>query len=134
MRGTGALIAAVVVAALAAPAAHAAGDPLPWPSKLPPLPVSARVQPHPVRNCAHASLACIDGLMSRLRAQFAPLDQARDHRALFSLAYLRITQGLRDSIVNGELRDPTWMEYVITDSSNHYFQYFGEYAAGRTVP
>src|SRR5438270_748888 len=110
------------------------GDPLPWPSLLPPLPVSTEVQPHGVVHCRRASLGCIGGLLTRLNAQWRPLDAACDHRALFSLAYIRITEGLRQAIATNQLRYPRWMEYVITDFSNHYFQVFDDYQRGRRVP
>src|SRR5205085_2206181 len=31
-------------------------------------------------------------------------------------------------------QDKRWMRYVIGDFSNHYFEYFRDYAAGRPVP
>src|SRR5438045_9494211 len=92
------LVALVVLVAFPA-TARASGDPLPWPSLLPPVPVSAKVQPHGVPNCRHASIRCIDGLLRRLKALWRPLDASCDHRALFALAYIRITQGPRDSSV-----------------------------------
>lgn len=103
-------------------------------SWLPGMPVPANVQPHAVPNCAHASLACINGLISRLRTQWTALNADCDHRAVFSLAYLRITEGLRTAILRHELHWPRWMESVITDFSNHYLGYFNDYAAGRPVP
>jgi hypothetical protein len=131
----------------AAPAAGAVGaDPsypergyenLPWPSLLPSLPVTAAVQPHPMPNCEHASLACVDGLMERLESQWRELDAACDHRALFSLAYLRITEGLRDELAPGRagiFRYPRWMTYLITTFSNRYFEAFAAYEGGRPVP
>lgn len=69
-----------------------------WPQALPAAPSSAAIQPHGVRNCRRASIRCIDGLMRRLEAQWRPLDAACDHRALFSLSYLRITAGLREDL------------------------------------
>jgi hypothetical protein len=127
------LLGALLVAA--APASAQSGPPSPnWGAALPGAPVPAGVQPHGVTHCRRASLRCIDDLAARLRVQFAALDAACDHRAVFSLAYLRITEGLRKTIVAGKLRHPRWMEYVIADFSNHYFQYFDDYAHGRPVP
>jgi hypothetical protein len=124
-------VLAVVVAIAAAPAAADHHDEnLPWPNLLPPLPVPASVQPYGVPHCRHASVRCTDNLIRRLRRQWRALDAACDHRALFALAYLRITQGLR----NYPFQDRDWMRYVIGDFSNHYFEYFRDYAAGRPVP
>src|SRR3954466_15699832 len=138
MRRAGVLMVVVAALACTVPAAARPQDRnLPWPELLPPLPVSTKVQPHPVPHCARASLACIDDLLTRLRTQWRALDVACDHRALFALAYIEITQGLRDDLARPVPRYfhyPKWFIYVITDFSNHYFQAFADYAAGRRVP
>jgi hypothetical protein len=135
MWGRLALIA--VAAALALPAAAQAqeGPPSPnWGLALPGGSVPADVQPHGVEHCRRASMRCLDGLIRRLRAQWAQLDAACDHRAVASLAYLRISEELRRLIRAGGLRYEGWMHYVIAHFSNHYFRFFGEYARGRPVP
>jgi Family of unknown function (DUF5995) len=134
MRGR--TVAALVVAALGVAAPARAGDiPTPNPEvALPGLVTGPGPQPHGVPHCRRARLACIDGLIRRLRRQWHRLDATCDHRAVFSLAYLRITQGLRRAIVVGELRDPAWMEDVITAFSNRYLATFADAAAGRPVP
>jgi hypothetical protein len=106
---------------------------LPWPQALPPLPVPADVQPHPVRNCRHPGRQCLRGLERRLRTQWRGLDAACDHRALFSLAYLRITHGLRRGY-STLFDDPRWMAVVIASFSNRYFHWFSSYERGRHVP
>jgi hypothetical protein len=106
----------------------------PWWSALPPRPVPASVQPYGVPHCRTPGMRCIHSLERRLRRQWTALDAACDHRATFSLAYLRITEGLEHMIRAGGLRDPHWMETVIADFSNHYFRSFADYAAGRPVP
>ena len=127
-------LAALLAAAACLPATSASADHnnanLPWPQALPPQEVSAAVQPKPVRNCRRARTKCIDGLIKRLRRQWRKLDAACDHRALWPLAYLRITQGLR----NYRFRDRRWMIYVITHFSNKYFEAYRAYARGRPVP
>lgn len=126
----------MLAAAVALAVAPAAGADTPTPNPeaaLPGLP-GAPARPHPVAHCRHASLKCIDGLIGRLRAQWTVLDATCDHRAVFSLAYLRITQGLRRAIVAGQLADPHWMEYVITDFSNRYLATFAAAARGNPVP
>jgi hypothetical protein len=109
---------------------------LPWPALLPSVPVSTKVQPHGVEHCRRASLRCMDGLLRRLRRQWRALDARCDHRALFSLAYVRITKGLRDDLARRHprwFRDRRWFTYVIADFSNRYFAAFRNYARGRYV-
>ena len=124
----------------AAPAGALAGpDPenLPWPELLPPAPVPTSVQPHPVPHCRRVGIHCMDGLLSRLRIQWRALDRRCDHRALFSLAYLRITTGLRDDLARQHprfFRYRNWMIDVIVDFSNRYFATLRDYARGRPVP
>jgi hypothetical protein len=101
---------------------------------LPDTPAPTHVRAHGVEHCRKASLRCVTGLERRLRRQWRPLHAACDHRAMFSLSYLRITRGLKVAIKRGDLRYPRWMEYVVADFSNRYFQYFADYAAGREVP
>ena len=138
MRLGGATIAVLACLLLTAPARADHHDSnLPWPQALPPLPVPADVQPHPVRNCRHPGRQCLRGLERRLRTQWRGLDAACDHRALFSLAYIRITKGLRDDLARRHprwFRYPRWFTYVIADFSNRYFATFRDYAAGRPVP
>lgn len=128
---------AAVMAFVAAPASAQEQPQIPTPNWGPLLPASQvpnTNQPHAVHNCRRATLRCITGLESRLQKQWSALDATCDHRAVFSLAYLRITQGLRQAILAHELAYPQWMEYVITDFSNHYFKYFRDYANGKPVP
>jgi hypothetical protein len=98
--------------------------------------VSAAVQPRPVDHCRKASIRCVDDLLRRLHPQWKALDRACDHRALFALAYIRITRGLRDDLARSEPRwfkHRKWFEYVITDFSNRYFRAFDGYNRGRPV-
>jgi len=133
-----ALVAAALTLALAPVARADHGDEnLPWPQALPPLPVSTAVQPHGVRHCRRARIRCLTGLERRLRRQWRRLDRRCDHRALFSLAYLRITEGLRRDMQRSHprwFRDRRWMEYVITAFSNRWFRWNRAYEHGRPLP
>ena len=136
-----ALIAVALGAALAVPASSPAADPfvrnLPWPNKLPPLPVTTKVQPHPVENCPRAGVACIKQLADRLDAQWRKLDASCDHRAVMALSYLRITEALLEDISRPKprfFRDKRYMAYVITTFSNRYFAAYDASERGRPVP
>jgi hypothetical protein len=129
-----------VAAALAiAPVARADHDDenLPWPQALPPLPVTTKVQPHGVEHCRRASIRCLTGLERRLRVQWRRFDRTCDHRALFSIAYLRITEGLHQDLARRHprwFRDRRWFELVITAFSNRWFHWNRSYDHGRHVP
>jgi hypothetical protein len=132
-----AALVAAVLAVLSLPAAARADhhdSNLPWPAALPPQEVSTTVQPRPVDHCRKATIPCVDDLIRRLRAQWRPLDRACDHRALWPLAYLRITQLLREDLgrdVPRWFRQRKWMFRVITDFSNRYFRAYEGYRRGR---
>jgi hypothetical protein len=128
---------AVVGALALSAAAHAQaqGPPSPnWGTALPGQAVPTDVQPHGVRHCRRASMRCLDSLIRRLRTQWTGLHARCDHRAVASLAYLRISEELKRMVAAGGLRYPGWMHYVIAHFSNHYFRFFEDYAAGRPVP
>jgi hypothetical protein len=144
MRGLGrrraagaALAGALAVALSAAPARGQDVPAIPSPNLealLPDTPAPASVQPYPVPHCRRAGLRCLTSLERRLRRQWRALDAACDHRAVFSLAYLRITQGLRRAIRDGLIRDPRWMAYVVAEFSNRYFAIFAAHEQGQPVP
>src|SRR3954470_17189678 len=95
------VLAAIVVAGGALPAATASAgaDSVPnpaWPQALPALAVPNTVQPHGVPHCRHASIHCVDNLAARLQQQWQGFDASCDHRAVISYAYLQITNGLHD--------------------------------------
>lgn len=127
---------ALLAALLAAPAAHADHHDrnLPWPAALPPMETPASVQPVPVDNCRRATIRCVDDLLRRLRRQWRRLDASCDHRALWPLAYIHITKGLRADLSRPEprwFRHRRWMFSVIADFSNRYFRAYEAYRRGR---
>jgi hypothetical protein len=131
-------VCAAAIAALLATAPQAVADHgdsnLPWPAALPPQEVRTAVQPMPVDHCRKATIRCVDDLIRRLRRQWKPLDAKCDHRALWPLAYLRITQLLREDLareVPRWFRHRKWMFRVITDFSNRYFRAYEAYRRGR---
>ena len=132
------LVVAAMFALAAAPAAADHRDAnLPWPYLLPAQPTTTKVQPHGVRNCRRASIRCLDRLARRLERQWRRLDAVCDHRALFSLSYLRITERLREDLARRRprfFRHRKWMMLVITTFSNRYFKAFGDYERGRPIP
>lgn len=134
-----AAVAVVVTAAcLVLPAGASALADIRWPQLLPGrTDITTSVQPHPVANCPEATIACVDDLLRRLREQWEPLDAACDHRALWPLAYMKITQGLRDGLTGAAppaFHHPDWFIYVVTTFSNRYFEAYANYEAGRPLP
>ena len=133
------LALAVALLLLAVPASASAQEAvnIPWERALPPAPSGTQVQPHPVRGCRDGGLGCIVRVEKKLRTQWKRLDAACDHRAIAALAYLRITELLREDLSRKEprwFRHKRYMAFVITDFSNAYFDAFERYARGLPVP
>ena len=129
-----ALLVAAVLVAGAAPAAHASQDPNPpWPDVLPPLPVSDTTQPGPVPHCRRISMRCIDGNIRRMRR--AVDRYGCDHRAVFAMTYMTLSQALRDTMV----RDPHFFHdarYLIVEDTvfaNYYFYWLHALDRGRPI-
>jgi hypothetical protein len=90
-----------------------------------------------VPHCRRASIACVDQLARRLERMRARLDATCDHRVVPALAYLRITQALRDDIARRKPRyftDKRYMEFVIATFSNRFFASYTRYEKGLWVP
>ena len=132
------MLAAVIALAVLVPAAAADhhGTNPPWPQALPPGASPTDVQPGPVRHCRQPRLACVDGLLRRIRRQWRRLDAACDHRAVLTLAYLRITQELRRELPKRDsiFHHKRWMYTLITTFSNRYFRALRRYRAERSIP
>lgn len=108
---------------------------IPWERLLPPL-ATGSGQPVAIPGCADGSIECVRRVEDRLRAQWTALDAACDHRAIAALAYLRITELLREDLERAQprfIRDKRWMSFVITDFSNSYFEAFERYEQGLPI-
>src|SRR6266542_3922154 len=110
-RGISAVLALVGVAlVVAVPAqASASGTYIPWPSLLPGLEIGPEGPPRPMHGCRHLRVRCVTRLVKRLRREWAAEDARCDHRAIFSIAYERISRSIRDRLAHHEtFRYPRW--------------------------
>ena len=131
MRGVtiGTLLALLL---LVAPAAASAEDPafVGWTALLPGL--ATDYEPSSDNDCAAGRTRCVDAVIREMRRRFAPLAEACDHDAIFSLTYLRTTEEYRRSI-----DDPTFYEdarFVNHEDAvfaRYYFEAYDNWDAGR---
>jgi hypothetical protein len=135
--GLAVALAAVAIGA-GAPSAGAAGLPegyVPWPDLLPGRTVGPSAPPHSVPGCRDLGLDCVDRLIVRLRREWRAEDAACDHRSIFSIGYLRITQEIRHRLARHEtFRYRPWFISVVQGFSNEYFATQRRYDAGKPVP
>src|SRR6266536_1166480 len=122
---------AVVVAALAialgvsaAPAGADRDDGyVPWPGLLPGLRIGPSGPPRPMPDCSDLRIGCVDRLVHRLHREWSAENAACDHRAVFSIAYERISRGIRDRLVHHTtFRYRPWFISVVQAFSDEYFK------------
>jgi hypothetical protein len=140
---TAALLAAILGAAsptLAAAVEPSGGRPpadnyIPWPSLLPGRQVGPAGPPRGLPGCRALELSCVDRLVRRMRAQKRADDRTCDHRVIFSLGYLRITNEIRRRLrAHESFVNPRWFIGVVQGFSNLYFQAQRRYDRGDAVP
>ena len=136
VRATSVLICSIALAAgaLVSPAhAAAAADPSPLDpviDMLQPAPVPYSPYDGPV--CADGDPSCIDDVIAEMEDRFAPLAATCDHDAIFSLAYLRVTQNVQAAAESGYFADRTWLTQVDAVFAESYFETIDAWHAGRT--
>ncbi|HET9420377.1 MAG TPA: DUF5995 family protein [Nocardioides sp.] len=130
---------------LAPTAAHADDDPL---GPLGPLvpgtvfgvldPVITLLPPFPVPHtpyvgvvCPGGEDACIDDVVTEMQERLDGLAAACDHDAIFSLAYLRVTENVRDAARSGYFQDRKWLTQVDAVFAELYFDVRDDWHAGR---
>jgi hypothetical protein len=129
-----ALAGLMLVAGLPAKAT-ASGTYIPWPSLLPGLRIGPSGPPRPMPGCRHLSVRCVSRLVRQLHREWTAENARCDHRAVFSIAYERISRSIRD-----RLRDHTtfryrhWFISVVQAFSDEYFATQRRYDAGKPVP
>lgn len=129
----GALCAAALLAA-GSPAqteGSVGADPLdPVIDTLPPRP--APHVPYDGELCATGSDRCIDATIRQMRKRLEGLAASCHHAAVFSLAYLRVTEDVRRALREGFFTDPVWLNQVDAVFARHYFDTMDHWRAGRT--
>lgn len=136
----GTLLALVVVAAPLVPAQ--ADEPDPDPIRglvLPPLDsLIGLLPPVPVPGadyagdlCRSGGDECIDEVIERMQVRLDGLVATCSHSAIFSLAYLRVTENVRDAVRSGYFDDEQWLNRVDTVFAELYFDTTSRWEAGR---
>jgi len=89
--------------------------------------------------CPDGSPSCIDATIQKMQDRLDVLAAACDHDAIFSLAYLRVTENVRDAVATGVFDDRVWLGQVDAVFAQYYFDTLdawnsGDPAARATVP
>jgi hypothetical protein len=99
---------------------------------LPALPTPYK--PYTGTICPGGEDACIDDVIDEMEERLEPLAEACSHHAIFSLAYLRVTENVRDANRSGYFADRAWLNTLDTIFADMYFRTMDDFRAGRPVP
>ncbi|NYJ00228.1 hypothetical protein HNR19_000926 [Nocardioides thalensis] len=136
-------VVALVAVLSPSPSAHA--DPVPPDPDpvrgivLPPLDlVNGLLPPLPVPGadyagdlCRSGGDECIDEVIARMEPRLERLAASCSHSAVFSLAYLRVTENVRDAVRSGYFEDAQWLNRVDTIFAELYFDVTSRWESGR---
>jgi hypothetical protein len=102
-----------------------------WPALLPPLP--DQYTPLQAQECADGSPSCVNATIAMMTSQLNQLAATCDHRALFSLAYLRTTQTYQTAAARpGFFHDPGYVNTEDAVFAAYYFRAYDDWTAGNT--
>jgi len=135
------LTAALTLGAVSAPA-DAATDPLaPLAPLLSPTLVDPVIEllsawptpykPYPGPICPGGEPACIEDVIAEMDQRLAPLAASCSHHAIFSLAYLRVTENVKAAADTGYFADRTWLTQIDAVFAEMYFDTMDTWAAGQ---
>ncbi len=96
---------------------------------LPPLPVPGAEYAGDL--CKSGRDECIDKVIARMEVRLDRLVSTCSHSAIFSLAYLRVTENVRDAVRSGYFADTKWLNRVDTVFADLYFKTTSGWEAGR---
>lgn len=96
----------------------------------------APYRPYTGSICPGGEPECIEDVIDEMEDRLAPLAASCDHDAIFSLAYLRVTQNVKDAADNGYFADRTWLTQVDAVFAEMYFDTMDAWHGGdrKTVP
>jgi hypothetical protein len=75
--------------------------------------------------------ACIDDVIARMQDRLTGLAASCHHSAIFSLAYLRVTENVRDAVRTGYFADRAWLNRVDAVFAELYFDVTSRWESGQ---
>lgn len=81
--------------------------------------------------CPGGEPECIEDVIAEMEDRLEPLAASCSHHAIFSLAYLRVTQNVKNAADNGYFDDRAWLTQIDAVFAQMYFDTMDTWAAGR---
>ena len=119
---------AALAGTLSVAPAHAESPLDPVIGVLPAVPVPHTPYDGPV--CADGDPQCIVDVIAKMEDRLAPLAASCDHDAIFSLAYLRVTENVKAAADSGYFADRTWLTQLDAVFADLYFRTMDTWNAG----
>lgn len=94
-------------------------------------PLPGKHTPYDGPICTDGSPQCIDDTIAEMQRRLADSAARCDHDAVFDLAYLRVTEDVRDAIEAGHFSDVVWLARVDAVFAALYFDTMDDWHAGR---
>ncbi|HWU32455.1 MAG TPA: DUF5995 family protein [Marmoricola sp.] len=91
-------------------------------------------KPYTGTICPRGANACIDQVIRTMQTRLRPLASSCSDNAIFGLAYLRVTENVRDANRHGWFKDPRWLNRLDALFAHMYFTTMDTYAKGGSVP
>jgi hypothetical protein len=131
VRQKGLGVVATLVLALAFPAAATTADApfVGWSALLPGL--TLPYDPLSPDDCSAGRVQCVDKTIRDMTRRFDGLASSCDHKAIFSLIYLRVTEEYRQTIAAPFFDDTPFVNYEDTLFAHYYFAAADAWATGR---
>jgi len=133
------LSSALTLGTLTAPARAATPDPLAAllsPALLDPVinllaafPTKHKAYNGPI--CANGEPRCIEDVITEMEQRLVPLANSCSHDAIFSLAYLRVTQNVKQAADTGYFADRKWLTQIDAVFAQMYFDVMDAWKAGK---
>jgi hypothetical protein len=142
LRAVALAVTTLLTLSLAAPPAQAEdGDPLDQllsPTILDPVVALLGALPAPYRPytgpiCSGGDPQCIVEVIAEMEDRLEPLAAACSHHAIFSLAYLRVTENVKAAADGGYFADRTWLTQVDAVFAEMYFDTMDAWKAGNAA-
>jgi hypothetical protein len=128
----GALAALAIALTAGAVSGARAADDVPfvdWTTLLPS--VSNQYTPSREKDCVDGADPCIDATIAEMYRRFNTVVPPCDHRAVFSITYLRVTESIRNAIRSSFYIEPTFLQHEDKVFARMYFSGWDNYEAGK---
>jgi len=100
-----------------------------WPALLPAFP-GVPFTPNLEPECVDGSDACIDRTIIEMKRRLNTVVGTCSHNAVFSLAYLRVTEDVRKASLEGLFADRVWLAREDAVFARMYFEAYDRWASG----